>query len=250
MELERAGLAAPLRSPPRATRLALLSSACSSLSSRRAWPERRRAPPPCTPPRSTRVARRRVRVGHPGRGADRCARERASIVAVAVAAVLVARWRRTRRALEIARLRASPAPSSSSSWPRSPLRLAILLHPQFYYPDVQRARALRLAARAPRAHRVPARLHREPVPLQPRPADGERALVRVPLSAGLLRALLAARRAGAHATGGRGLGARGGRQQPGGVPRLRHRAAPARAARGRRWRPRARSPSCRSSSRA
>ena len=68
------------------------------------------------------------------------------------------------------------------------VRLALLLHPQFYYPDVKVHGAVRLGAGPARARGLPPRLHGQPVPVQPRAADGERPLVRVPLPAALLRA--------------------------------------------------------------
>src|SRR5206468_6220340 len=113
-------------------------------------------------------------------------------------------------------------PGCSYPAPRDASAPAVLL------PGRTRARALRLAARTARAGRVPAPLHGGPVPIQPRPADGERALVRVPLSARVLHLVLAPGDVRAHAPGGRGLGAGGVGEQPRGLPRLRHRAALAR----------------------
>src|SRR5207247_11012641 len=82
--------------------------------------------------------------------------------------------------------------------PRPAVAPAVLL------PGRQGPRPLRLGAGAPRPRRVPARLHAQPVPVQPRSPDGERPLVRVPVSPALLRAVLAGGLARALSAGGRG----------------------------------------------
>jgi lipoprotein signal peptidase len=69
--------------------------------------------------------------------AERIAREGCIVyTAVAVIAVMVARWRRTRDALEIADATVAGA-LVLIVLGALVLRLAILLHPQFYYPDVR-----------------------------------------------------------------------------------------------------------------
>ncbi len=111
-------------------------------------------------------------------------------------------------------LRARPAPGARAA-------------PAVLLPRRQGARAVRLATGPPRPAPIPRGVHREPVPLQPRPPARERALVRVPLSAGVLHVVLAARSAGALPSRSRGLrGGRGGEQRRG-LGRLRHRAPPA-----------------------
>ena len=129
---------------------------------------------------------RRRLLGHPGRGAHRPRRGRRRTRRSALVAVLVARWPWTRRVLDMAGARVAGAlvvsrPGRARPAPRDPPPSAVLLSRR------PGALAVRLAAGAPRPRRLPARLHREPVPLQPRTPDGERPLVRVPLSAGVLR---------------------------------------------------------------
>jgi hypothetical protein len=69
--------------------------------------------------------------------AERIAREGCAVyLAVAVVAALVARWRLSRSALEIADSRIAGA-LTIIVLAALALRLAILLHPQFYYPDVR-----------------------------------------------------------------------------------------------------------------
>jgi len=69
--------------------------------------------------------------------AERVAREGCAVyTAVAAIAVIVARWRRTREALEIADARVGGALVLIVLGALA-LRLAMLLHPQFYYPDVR-----------------------------------------------------------------------------------------------------------------
>ena len=69
--------------------------------------------------------------------AERVAREGCAVYAtVAAIAVIVARWRRTREALEIADARVGGALVLIVLGALT-LRLAMLLHPQFYYPDVR-----------------------------------------------------------------------------------------------------------------
>ena len=69
--------------------------------------------------------------------AERVVREGSGVyAAVALVAVLVARWPRTRRALEIAGPRVAGSLVVIVLAALS-LRLIILLHPQFYYPDVR-----------------------------------------------------------------------------------------------------------------
>jgi hypothetical protein len=69
--------------------------------------------------------------------AERIAREGCAVYfTVAVMAVLIARWHRSRGALEIADSRIAAA-LTIVVLAALALRLAILLHPQFYYPDVR-----------------------------------------------------------------------------------------------------------------
>ena len=80
------------------------------------------------------------------------------------------------------RPRSAGAARRSSTLAALAVRLVLLLHPQFYYPDVK---VHALFAWQLARHGLVAfleRLHRQPVPLQPRPPDRERPLVRVPLS--------------------------------------------------------------------
>ena len=97
-------------------------------------------------------------------------------------------WPRARVAHSARPARWSGGAGRCSSLAALAVRLVAAPSPRVLLPRRARPRALRLAARAPRPRRVPARVHRQPVPLQPRAAVRKRTLVRVPLSARVLPA--------------------------------------------------------------